>query len=97
MDQYLNNFDLNKSFIDFENKSSNDLFSHLNSKVEKNNSNFDSIPFIKKDSKDSKDSLSSESTLDKEFDGSSETYKIKQIDNFNLLKKKNFKKRFIWK
>ena len=87
MEGYLNTSDLNKSFIDFENNSSNDLFSHLNSKASKDNLNFDSNPLA-----NSKDSDSDESTSDKESTEPSETSKIKQIDNLDLLNKRSLRK-----
>ena len=87
MEGYLNTSDLNKSFIDFENNSSNDLFSHLNSKADKDNLIFDSNPLA-----NSKDSESDESTSDKESTEPSETSKIKQIDNLDLLNKRSLRK-----
>ena len=87
MEGYLNTSDLNKSFIDFENNSSNDLFSHLNSKADKDNLNFDSNPLA-----NSKDSDSDESTSDKESTEPSETSKIKQIDNLDLLNNRSLRK-----
>ena len=87
----LNNSDLNKSFIDFENKSLNELFFHLNSKVNENNLKFETIPFLKKDSKDSLET-SEESTSDKESAKGFLASKIMQIDHLDYLKKRSLRK-----
>ena len=87
MDAYLNNSDLNKSFIDFENIPSNDLIFRLNSKVDEDYLNCEATPFAEKDPKDSLET-SEESTSDKESTKASETSKIMQIDDFDLEKKR---------
>ena len=87
MDAILNSSDLNKSFIDFENISSNDLIFHLNSKIDENNLNCKANPFVKRDSKDSLET-SEESTSDKESTKVSEAFKIMQINDFVFEKKK---------
>ena len=85
MDAYLNTSDLNKSFIDFENMSSNDLIFRLNSKVDEDYLNREATPFAEKDTKDSLETTE-ESTSDKESTKASEASKIMQIDDFDLEK-----------
>ena len=87
MDAYLNTSDLNKSFIDFENVSSNDLIFRLNSKVDEDYLNREATPFAEKDTKDSLETTE-ESTSDKESTKASEASKIMQIDDFDLEKKR---------
>ena len=87
MDAYLNTSDLNKSFIDFENMSSNDLIFRLNSKVDEDYLNREATPFAEKDTKDSLETTE-ESTSDKESTKASEASKIMQIDDFDLEKKR---------
>ena len=96
MDPFLNSSDLNKSFIDFENSSSNNLFSFLNTKVDDDTLNSLSDSIIRKDSKDSLETTE-ESTSDKECPKMSKsckciTSKKKQIKKFDLLKKRSLRK-----
>ena len=100
MEQFLNKSDLNKSFINFENTSSNDIFSRLNSEYSFINKNSTSKLFISKDSKESFES-SDESTSDKDSIKSSKSYKtIKFLSSsvkfskskFNINKNNSYRK-----
>ena len=96
MELCLNTSNLDKSFINFENTSSNDLFSRLNFESTISNINSTSL-FNSKGSKESFDS-SDESTSDKDSIKSSKSHKflsssvIIPKSKFNLNKKKIFRK-----